>query len=174
MRTFIALDLPEDFANETAALTRTLRDCVDGRFMKPESYHLTLAFLGDIDEHDLGLTIRAVEAACAASAPIPLRCAGLGTFGRKNDATLWLGLTETPPLMELAQLVREELDAHGIDFDKKSFKPHITLARRVRLSRAALPALPFPRDDQAICVTIYKSMLSSEGASYKPLHTVAL
>ena len=174
MRTFVALDLPEDFADETAALARALRDYVDGRFMKPESYHLTLAFLGDIDEHDLQLAIAATEAACDDVSSIKLSCTGLGTFGRKNDATLWLGLVEAPELMALASRVREQLDARGITFDKKGFKPHITLARRARLSRAALPALPFPRDDFANHVTVYKSALTPEGARYKPLYSIEL
>lgn len=174
MRTFIALDLPEDFADETAALARALRDHVEGRFMKPESYHLTLAFLGDIDERGLQLAIAATEAACNDTAPIRLSCSGLGTFGRKNDATLWLGLVEAPELMALASRIREQLDVRSVAFDKKAFKPHITLARRARLSRTALPALPFPRDDEALHVTVYKSELTPEGARYKPLHTVTM
>ena len=174
MRTFVALDLPENFADETAALARALRDYVDGRFMKPESYHLTLAFLGDIDEHDLQLAIAATEAACNDVVPVKLSCTGLGTFGRKNDATLWLGIAESAPLMQLAARIRDELDSRDIAFDKKGFKPHITLARRARLPRAALPALPFPRDDFANHVAVYKSELTPEGASYKPLHSVTL
>lgn len=175
MRTFIALDLPRNFADETAALARALSDHVDGRFMKPESYHLTLAFLGDVDEHDLSLAIAATEHACSMlTDSIELVCSGLGTFGRKNDATLWMGLADTPPLMQLAKCVREELDTRGVAFDKKAFKPHITLARRARLSRSELPPLPFPRNELTASVTVYKSTLSSEGAAYKPLHTIEL
>ncbi len=174
MRTFIALELPEDFAAETAALARALKEHVDGRFMKPDAYHLTLAFLGDIDERDLSLAIQATEAACSNGWPIDLRCGGLGTFGRKNDATLWLGIQDNDPLAQLAFDVREQLMARGVSFDGKMFRPHITIARRARIPRGKLPALPFPRPDIATRVTVFKSELSPEGASYKPLHTVEL
>jgi len=70
--------------------------------------------------------------------------------------------------------MREELDVRGIGYDSKPFKPHITLARRARIPRSPLPALAFPRDDIATDVTLFKSELSHEGASYKPLYTVRL
>lgn len=50
MRTFIALELPQDFCDDTANLARDLSKTIQGRFMKRETYHLTLAFLGDINE----------------------------------------------------------------------------------------------------------------------------
>lgn len=50
MRTFIALDIPEEFADDVAALARVLSASVEGRFLARDTYHLTLAFLGDIDD----------------------------------------------------------------------------------------------------------------------------
>ncbi|MFD0702469.1 RNA 2',3'-cyclic phosphodiesterase [Slackia equolifaciens] len=174
MRTFIALELPDNFAAETAALARALHDHVDGRFMKPETYHLTLAFLGDIDERELGLAIEATDAACEGGWPIELSCTGLGTFGRKNDATLWLGIQINDPLAQLVFDLQGQLEARDVSYDAKMFKPHITLARRARIPRVALPDLPFPRAEYATRVTVFKSELSPEGAVYKPLHTVEL
>ena len=50
MRTFIALDLPPGFADDAAALARRLSASMEGRFLPRDTYHLTLAFLGDVDE----------------------------------------------------------------------------------------------------------------------------
>ena len=174
MRAFIALELPDAFASETADLARLLGEHVNGRFTKPASYHLTLAFLGDIDDAAKGLAMDAIDAACAGMPPIPIASNGLGKFGRSRDATLWLGIRPDTHLLELAQRVREELDARSISHDPKPFKAHITLARRARIPRSALPELPFPLDDVATHVTLFKSTLSHEGATYKPLYTVEL
>ena len=92
MRTFIALDLPPDFADDAAALARRLSASMEGRFLKRDTYHLTLAFLGDVDEAQLAAATDALEAACAGASPVPLRSDGLGKFGRATDATLWLGI----------------------------------------------------------------------------------
>ena len=50
MRTFIALELPQTYCAETEALANQLSTTVQGRFLKQDTYHLTLAFLGEIDE----------------------------------------------------------------------------------------------------------------------------
>lgn len=174
MRTFIALELPERFAADTAGLARQLGAVVEGRFLPRETHHLTLAFLGDVAQADIAAATNALEVACMGMPTIPLSSDGLGKFGRTNDATLWLGIAPAPELEELATRVREELTARKLSFDDKPFKPHITLARRARIPKASLPPLAFPRDDQANTITLFKSTLSREGAMYKPLTTVHL
>ena len=174
MRTFIALELPELFEDEVTALARQLRDAVDGRFMRRETYHVTLAFLGDVDEAGVRDAMAALDEACAGRAAVELAQDGLGTFGRPHDATLWLGLRPVPGLLTLATDVRAALDAHGVAYDRKAFRPHITLARRARMPQGELPALVFPEPGQATRVTLFKSELSSEGATYKALYTIEL
>lgn len=174
MRAFIALELPDDFALDVAGLARQLKGSVEGRFMPPENHHVTLAFLGDVDERTVASAMAVLDDAARTHATILLRCSGLGTFGRKSDATLWLGLVPEGGLADLAAAVREGLAERGVDFDEKAFKPHITLARRARIPEGALDALPFPFDDAAATVTLFKSELSSSGATYKPLYSVEL
>lgn len=174
MRTFIALELPEAFADEIAGMARRLALSCEGRFVSRETYHVTLAFLGEIDEAISHDAVAALDEACAGRGPVPLRSEGLGKFGRPHDATLWLGLAATPGLTELAASVRGCLAARGVAFEDKPFCPHVTLGRRVRLPRADLPQLAFPRPDRAVRATLFKSILEPEGARYKPLHTVSL
>lgn len=174
MRAFVALELPQAFASDIAALSRQLKHAVEGRFLAAETYHLTLAFLGEATEAGIASAIEAIEAACTNAAAIPLRSDGLGKFGRASDATLWLGIAATPDLMRLAETVREELGARGVAYDGKPFKPHITLARRVRIPRTDLPPLAFPLNDEASAVTLFKSSLARDGATYKPLYTARL
>ena len=92
MRAFIALELPTDFADDVAAMARRLSASLDGRFLDRSTYHLTLAFLGDIDDAEASRAMDALDAACAGSASALLASDSLGKFGRPADATLWLGI----------------------------------------------------------------------------------
>ena len=174
MRTFIALELPEQFMDEVAGVARQLSASVSGRFMRRETYHVTLAFLGEIGEGEVRAALDAVDEACSGAPPVPLRATGLGRFGRPHDATLWLGLDSVLELTGLADGVRERLRAHGVAFDEKPFRPHITLARRAHIPKGVLPELSFPLPATATQVTVFKSILDSSGATYKPLYTVEL
>lgn len=175
MRAFVALEIPEEFEADLVALARQLGASVQGRFMARDTYHLTLAFLGEIDgQGDVAAASKAIERACKPFAPISLHADGLGKFGKPDDATLWLGISPTPALMELANSVRAELTTAGLTYDSKAFKPHITLARRAKLSKGELPALAFPRSAHAVRVTLFKSELAPEGATYKALKTIKL
>lgn len=174
MRTFIAVELPRGFADETAGMARQLSSAVKGRFSPRENYHLTLAFLGEIGEAQAHDAITALDAACAGTGPVELQSEGLGHFGRPNDATLWLGITPTPELVGLCDRVRVELRAAGLSFDDKPFRPHITLARRARLPRGPLPELAFPLPTRAACVTLFKSTLTQDGPIYKELYAIEL
>lgn len=174
MRAFIALEVSEGFADDIAGLARQLGAVVEGRFLPRSIYHLTLAFLGEVDKREISASMAAIDAACADAAPIPLRSDGLGKFGRPSDATLWLGIAPVPTLMLFAERIREELARRNVPFDDKPFKPHITLARRACIPKGSLPALAFPEIGEASAVVLFKSTLSKEGATYKPLHTAAL
>ena len=82
MRTFVALELPERFAIETAALSRKLEAALEGRFLASSTHHLTLAFLGEVGEPEIAAATDALEAACTDVPPLSLRSDGLGKFGR--------------------------------------------------------------------------------------------
>lgn len=178
MRTFIALDIPERFADDVAALARVLSASVEGRFLPRDTYHLTLAFLGDIDDAEAARAMDAMDEAIdrlrTSEESILLSADGLGKFGRPHDATLWLGIGKAPALETLAANLREALRARDLPFDDKPFLPHITLGRRVRIPKGNLPALAFPLPAEAPSITLYKSTLSREGATYKPLYQRAL
>lgn len=174
MRSFVALELPEAFADEVAALSRCLSAVCEGRFVRPGNHHLTLAFLGEVGEAEARRAMDALDAACAGAGPVELVAEGLGTFGRGRDVTLWLGVEKNPGLAALAERLREELLARGLCFDEKPFLPHVTIARRARLPQAALEGLAFPLPDEAHAVTLYRSFLDPGGARYKPLYTVGL
>lgn len=172
MRAFIALELPDSLVNEVADMARALAGVAPGRYVPRANYHVTLAFLGEIGEDGARRAIDALEAACAGQPAPLLELDGLGTFGRDKNATLWVGVRATPEVMDLGAAVRAALDERGVSYDCKPFRPHITIARKVRLESA----IPFSACDSALSprVTLFRSYLDASGATYKPLYSVEL
>jgi len=139
MRLFVAVDPPADAVADLGAVVDTLevsRANAPGRSTRlaaRERWHVTLAFLGD------GPPSRAQRALEAlAVAPVPVRFAGGGTFGRGRFAVLWVGVAGD--LRAVADPVRRELRRARVPFDAKPFRPHLTIARpgdRVAADRLA-------------------------------------
>lgn len=174
MRLFIALEIPPIMQDEISDLVRPLHASMPGRFTPREKRHVTLAFLGNVPASALPDVEEAIDKSAAGVGGITLLPDRLGKFGRSSDATFWLGLAEDPNLANLANRLREELRTRGIPLDDKPFLAHITLARRARIPKGDLPPLPFPGPTRATHVALFKSTLSSEGASYEELYGVDL
>lgn len=173
MRAFIALALPDGMARETLSLSRQLSRVLDARIVAPENHHLTLAFLGEIDEYGAEAAIAAIDEACAGRPPVLLEPRGLATFGRGKDRTLVLELDGNPELTALAASVRERLSDHWVSYDEKAFRPHVTLARKARLPED-LGILVLPDAAWASNVVLFRSTLTSDGPIYKELYAVTL
>ena len=64
MRLFIAAELPENLLEALAETSARLRDTVKGRYVAPDSFHLTLAFLGEVEANRIDAAARAIDDAC--------------------------------------------------------------------------------------------------------------
>ena len=143
-----------------------------------ENLHVTLKFLGGIDEAGVPPVIDALGAAVRRHARFAIEVGGLGAFPSASRArVLWAGVVGGDgALRALAATVETALAALGFPREERPFSPHITLGR-VREPRRA-PELAdgltagatrrFGRVDVAQ-VTLMRSDLSSRGARYTPL-----
>lgn len=172
MRAFIAMELPELFADETAYVAQQLSRAIQGRYTPRENYHITLAFLGEIDEVQVRDTMEAMDEISAQC--VRLIPDGIGKFGKPSNATLWMGLSKDPGLMNVTEQLRTALKTNGVPFDDKPFLPHITLARHAVLPKSQLPDLLFPQEATAGCITLFKSTLNRDHSVYKPLYSISL
>lgn len=174
MRTLIALELPERFAGEVSQLSRVLSYEIEGRYGKRGSHHVVLAFLGDINDGQLVPVISVMNAAAGFARPVPLTPGKLGKFGKRSDATLWLGIESSPELDKLVGDLHGLLDKRGVGFDRRPFRPHVTLARHAKMFGPIPEALPFPSDAVATKITLFRSDMNREGAVYTPLYSLEL
>lgn len=179
-RTFLALELPETIkAVLRRRIERLAHALPEVRFVDVAGLHLTLAFLGELDNAHLAAATEAAEEAASAHAPITLRLARLGTFGSaRSPRVIWVGLAgEVAQLGALQSTLADALAARGFPREARPFAPHLTLARiKKPLSDDLLAALARlqgePASDaawQADALSVMKSELLRPAALYTAL-----
>ena len=182
-RTFIAVELPRDIRDACVGLQQSLARAAPGvKWVEEENLHITLLFLGEVDDRDLLTVCRAAQKACAGIEPFPLAVAGAGCFGdARRPRTIWVGTGEgTPELVALhAALDEAMLDLRGYRREDRRFTPHITLGR----AKGNEPAEDLPEallrerdwkggECDVSQVRVLSSELRREGPVYAVLSTV--
>jgi len=179
-RLFYAVPLPDDVREAI----RPVRDAVqasvgDGtariRWVRIESLHLTLRFLGPTPLDRADELARLGDEAAAATRPFEIRIAGAGAFpSPARPRTLWLGLQRGGP--ELATLAGTLAAVTGGN-DDRPFAAHLTLARTdgLRAGPEAARALAEAASDRewsfrADRIVLFRSHLGAGPAWYEPLH----
>ena len=140
MRLFIAADLPDAVLDALAETSAMLRGSVRGRFVAPDSFHVTLAFLGEVPGSRVPVLQEVLDEVAGSCAPFDIALGELGMFGKRGKAALWQGFRQAGELRELAQAVRVGLRAQGFAIDEKEFLPHVTLMRAADLTAGVLPS----------------------------------
>jgi len=178
MRLFAALDLDAATRDAVAERQSALRAALDAdlRWVQPAQLHMTLVFLGHVDD------ARVLSLAGSFSEPLGQRAfdivlAGLGAFpARGAPRALWVGIREgDAAVLALHREVVIRFRLAGIDAGSSAFHPHLTLAR-YRRSRAGdrHAAVGYPAFERGLRqkiehVTLYKSELSSGPPRYVEL-----
>ena len=136
-RAFIAVVPPKSIRAELGALVRQLRnlDTKDAvRWVTPDAMHITLAFLGQLEESKAAPLTSALEKAVADKAAFEMRIGKLGTFGerrrRSGAQVIWVGLEgNVDALGELHERVCGAVRHVGLRVESRGFEPHFTLGR---------------------------------------------
>ena len=168
MRLFVAAQLPDSMVDALAETSAALRSCVKGRYVRPNLFHVTLAFLGEVNASRVDAAQEAVERTCSRHGAFEAALAGFGSFGKRTRATLWQGFQDEEPFVALAADVRGELSAAGLEFDTKKTLPHITLMRAADVSAGVLPT-PQLASGIVDTVTLFQSDLSGPHPQYTSL-----
>lgn len=183
MRTFIAIDIPEQVKRQLGELQASLRECgAPVAWVKPDNFHATLKFLGEVGEDRIEQVFEAVRKAVAGSPRCTFQLEGVGAFpSAKRPRVIWVGVgAGKQALVELAQKVDAELGSCGFDREARAYAPHFTLGR-VKEPRAnprltqAIEASTFASGDIVVGhVTVMQSKLNPKGSVYTPLLEVPL
>lgn len=179
IRAFVAVNLPPGVIDLAAGLQSALKARgLRLRWVRPQSIHLTLKFLGDISADDASAAGQAIQRAGRGIPPLELTAQGLGVFpGIKKPRVFWIGLGgQLEVLRLLYSKIEDEFAAMGFARERRGFTAHLTLARFRQGHRAAelLQAIESlgsyePKPFAADRLVLYKSDLRPEGALYTPL-----
>lgn len=192
-RTFLAIPLPDEIRASLQRLREELEPIShDLRWVDPALYHLTLAFLGDVENSRLDSIASAASEAALEFGPLPLRLEGVGAFPNPSKLrVLWAGLggSGIGDLKALQKALVQALDRVGQRPDDDRFHPHITLARSRyrprggRTSRAGTPNLSRLIEQyqgwsggsfEAKAIISFESILRPEGPQYQELARINL
>jgi RNA 2',3'-cyclic 3'-phosphodiesterase len=129
MRIFIGIDLDDGIRGKIARFLEGVSGFApEARWVRPESLHITLKFVGEQKEEQvaaIGERLRRVQ-----SGPIEIRMAGYGFFPTpKAPRVFWIGIHAAPALSALAKQIDDAVGELGIPREEREFSPHLTLAR---------------------------------------------
>ncbi|MFQ5991506.1 MAG: RNA 2',3'-cyclic phosphodiesterase [Nitrospiraceae bacterium] len=193
IRTFIAIELPGTLRQALADQQAQLRDLI-GRtgdrsirlqWVKPESIHVTLKFLGDVDASLIPKMQASLAGAVSSQPRFSVEVSGLGAFpDAQAPRVLWVGMSGSgKELAGLAAQVDQALHELGFPLESRPFRPHLTVARIKERSREvgrALTASGVMTKAVEIgslavsSVSVMKSELKPSGAVYTRLCEVSL
>jgi RNA 2',3'-cyclic 3'-phosphodiesterase len=179
-RAFIAVDLAplpslEPFLND-------LNKVKGLRPVDPSALHVTLKFLGDVEEPIIGDIGKAIEGSCQGISPFRVEIKGSGAFPPKGGArVVWAGLEGAEALATIAARLESALEPLGFAPEGRGFKPHLTLAR-VKDTSASNQARAIAMNYMATAfgskmvteVLLKKSVLRPQGPDYSTVLTFQL
>ena len=194
MRLFVALDIDNSIRERMARFLDGVRGFApDARWVRPESLHVTLKFIGEKSSESVEQIKLALKTVKAAAIEIQFR--GYGFFPTaKAPRVFWAGIEAGPQLESLAATVDEKMSVLGIPKEEHAFSPHLTLSRSAGRSgsprgrqgdaatrgfaqlQAKLAALSTPEFGNMTAreFFLYQSQLSPKGSKYTKLAGFAL
>jgi 2'-5' RNA ligase len=149
------------------------------KWVRPENIHLSLKFLGDVDETREPELVAALQRAAGGRSeprPLTLQIAGFGVFpDYRRPRVLWVGVTPDPGLELLQHGVEQAFAPLGFPTEGRAFRPHITLGRAARDARprefagldALLEGLQFDATVTVSEVDLMQSTLKPDGPVYQ-------
>lgn len=183
MRTFIAVELPSEIKNQIARIQAEFKKIpAQVSWTKPDNIHLTLKFLGEIEEKQLNPVTEATRSGCKGVKKFKISLKGVGGFPNlRQPRVIWIGTQDgAEELISLQGKIETELEQAGYSKEDKKFRPHFTIGRvripeNIERLALALEKTEFQAEDIDIDrVTVMKSQLSSGGSIYTALGKIDL
>jgi 2'-5' RNA ligase len=183
MRTFIAVELPENIKNKIGELQAPLkRTDAFVSWVKPENIHITLKFLGEVPEEKMNEVFSATEAALKETKRFKMNLKRMGAFPDfRRPRVIWVGTGKGgEELLSMANKIEEEMEKIGYPKENRKFSPHFTIGRvkspkNIEKLMELVKSTDFETEDIGVNeVTVMKSQLHPAGAIYTSLKKIPL
>ena len=134
IRTFIAIELNDEHRRALSKVQMQLKEERAAKYVRwvaPDSIHITLKFLGDVDAAQMPALQRTVANACVGIAPFTLKISGVGAFpNTRRPNVIWVGAHgEVERATLLAKKLEDACEVLGFPREDREFSPHLTLGR---------------------------------------------
>ena len=179
-RGFIAIEL--DITPSILDFEKELKNIdADMKVVEPENIHITLKFLGDLEENLTDEIEKIIKDAVKNIQPFSIKLQGTGVFPNQNYIkVIWIGIKESQYLETIAQTINNNLGNLGFKKEKRGFSPHLTIAR-VKTAKNKHHILKIIEKydkkefsvQQINSITLKKSDLTSKGPVYTTIKEVA-
>lgn len=182
IRSFLAIEISQPVLEKILEVQKELSKIgADIKWVEPENIHLTLKFLGNIEEASIDLIIKSVEEVMLSFAPFTLKVKDIGGFPNlKNPRVIWVGIVDNEKVLsKIHKMLESRFKKIGFRGEDRTFQPHLTLGR-VRSARGKAELIKrmemFKGSDfgefEVDKVILFKSDLTKEGPIYTPLKEV--
>lgn len=182
MRLFVALSLPEELRKRLAALVEGLaRTRAPVKWVKRNNMHLTLKFLGEVEESRLQEIYEVCRLSAKEVRPFSIRVGEIGAFpSTRRPRVIWVGANQPAELMTLHRRIEEGFQSTGFPAEKRRWTPHLTVGRvkgtqnmkalTSELERASLDPFSFRVES----FHVIQSVLKPEGPVYSVLKSIMM
>ena len=187
MRSFIAIELPEEIKKHLNRLQQELKSCgADVKWVEPANIHLTLKFLGEIDEQTRDAVAAAMQDVAAKHKGFACSLGAVGAFPRPEaPRVIWIGLDAGDnEVKDIASGLEERLSCAGIPREDRPFSSHITLGRTrsavnirllgEKLHASAASTLTAVAAFRVEKIYLFKSTLTPHGPIYGVIREASL
>ena len=164
MRLFIGTSFDRAFTQELLGIQEQMKELVTGNYVPPENLHMTLAFIGEYGNPDMVLD--AIEDITKPSS-LMNTAAGAGMSVEMNGVEHWrdlftVRLSANPVLEGYVRKLHKSLSDYGIPYDRKKFKPHVTIVRQAEYKK--LPEVTVPQQNSMISrISLFRSDRGNTG-----------
>jgi len=179
IRIFIAIDFDKSTKLYFQLVKSKLEQyCSKGRFTDIANFHLTLQFIGELEECNIPDLIDAIQACVSQHDSFRLTLDKPGIFKKGNSNILWIGINYSENLVKIHEKLCLVLKHKGIAFDEKPLRPHITLGRKIIFKKEIGELINLLTVDKMIIpvnnITIMESKRVNGKLIYVPIATLPL
>ena len=176
VRAFVALELSDEIRNQLTSAQQTLRGCRSRlTFVDTENIHVTVKFLGEVNERDLPEVTAALKK--ITFIPFPVTAGKVTVNNPRRPHTVWCTIDDAGEGGKVFQLIEDALAPFGFTRETRPFTPHATIARVKSSDPSLFSALAtLDKIDYGSCtirgMTLKKSTLLPTGPVYEDLQVL--
>ncbi len=174
MRIFIGIPLSRELKEFLIRIQSELdNNCKQGRFIKSDNLHITLNFLGELNNGKIKEIEKIAKNIVGKYAAFYIVIKGIGFFENNSKRLYFAKIEKNDKLVRLQKELSNELSEIGLPSERRAYKPHITLGRNIELvegyERESMEEKSFQEEVKE--VTIFESKFLKNGVEYAEVFT---